>query len=319
MKRSTDMSGTLTPQAYGNDSTRWAYTESRVANSSSQPSNAQIDSPVTAQPYRSTGKLYSRWGTDWYVCTAALVKKGVLLTAAHCIQDFGRGVDGYANEVYWIPANTTSNGGVFSGYTARELRVPTPYLNGTDTCSVSGVVCNNDIATIVLNDSNAGNTLGGWYSYGWNGYSFIANSALGGATVADITQLGYPVAFDEGYQMQRNNSFGKFVSQRSKNRRTLYNTVLGSALTGGASGGPWLVNFGTEPSISSNASSGSQADRNVIVGVTSWGYTTVGVNIQGASWFGQNSEYPSINYGSYGAGNIGKLMYDTCMSNPTHC
>lgn len=320
--RRTGEMGAVTPQAYGSSSTKWAYTVARVANSSNQTSTSITNSPVSAQPYRSTGKLYARWGANWYVCTAALVKKGVLLTAAHCVHDYGQGTSGFANEVLWVPANSTPNGGEFGQYSAREIRIPTPYQNGTDTCTVPGVVCNNDIAAVVLETRNgihAGDYLGGWYGYGWNGYSFVANSAMGRATVADITQLGYPVAFDYGYQMQRNASFGKFVSQRAKNRKQLLNTQLGSPLTGGSSGGPWFVNFGTSPQITVAASFGLANERNIIVGVTSWGYSTVGVNIQGASWLGQNNEYPAAGYGIYGAGNIGKLMYDTCTTNPSYC
>jgi V8-like Glu-specific endopeptidase len=314
--------GAHSPQAYGSGATKWPYTVARVANQSDQASFATIDSPVSAQPYRSTGKLYARWGASWYVCTASLVKRGVLLTAAHCVHDFGLGVAGFADEVFWIPANSAPGGGAFGVYTSLELRVPTPYLNGTDTCTQVGVVCNNDIATVVLNarsGTHAGDALGGWYAYGWNGYSYVANSAMGRATVADITQLGYPVSFDQGFQMQRNNSFGKYVSQRAKNRKNLLNTQMGSALTGGSSGGPWIVNFGVAPSIDGGASLGLQDARNMVVGVTSWAYASTGINIQGASWFGQNAEFTAAAYGTYGAGNIGKLMYDTCTSHPSQC
>lgn len=44
-------------------------------------------------------------------------------------------------------------------------------------------------------------------------------------------------------------------------------------------------------------------------GVTSWGYTDVAIKLQGASYFGVNKEFPDT-YGSRGAGNIAKLLYD---------
>lgn len=46
--------------------------------------------------------------------------------------------------------------------------------------------------------------------------------------------------------------------------------------------------------------------------VTSWGYTDTNIKVQGASWFGQNAEYPQVSYGVRGSGNIAKLMYDAC-------
>ena len=57
---------------------------------------------------------------------------------------------------------------------------------------------------------------------------------------------------------------------------------------------------------------GSAAIRNTIVAVTSWGYTDKKIQVQGASWFGQNAEFTKSAYGSRGAGNIGKLVYDAC-------
>jgi hypothetical protein len=55
-----------------------------------------------------------------------------------------------------------------------------------------------------------------------------------------------------------------------------------------------------------------------VVGVTSYDSTMVGFNRLGASFFGQNSQYNGT-YGSYGAGNIGLLVHDTCTNNPSYC
>lgn len=314
--------------AYGvSTSYKWPYTIARVAVTGApfNTTNGAIV-PVASRPYRFAGKLWMRFGSSWYVCTASLVKKGVLITAAHCVHNYGQGQAGFADEVRWYPANYAAGGGPWGYYTGQSWRVPAPYVNGTDTCQTGapGVVCNNDIATVRLlpkNGAYAGSTLGGWYSYGWNGYSFIATPIFGNATVAAITQIGYPAAIDNGYQMLRGDSFGKYIAMAGANGKVLKNIQLGSAMTGGSSGGPWLVNFGTAPVVTGSASLGKAGTvgRNIVVGTTSWGYTSVGTNVQGASWFGQNAEFPAAAYGSYGAGNIGKLMYDTCTSAPAYC
>lgn len=70
-------------------------------------------------------------------------------------------------------------------------------------------------------------------------------------------------------------------------------------------------------SVNSGASLGSDTVQ-AIVGVTSYGSTTVGYNRQGASFFGQNSQYAGT-YGVYGAGNIALLVQDTCTANPAYC
>lgn len=315
-------------KAYGvNPSYKWPYTIARVA-VTGVPFNTTNGAlvPVTSRPYRFTGKLWMRFGSSWYVCTASLVRKGVLVTAAHCVHNYGQRAAGWANEVRWYPANWAAGGGPWGYYTAHSWRIPNPYYLGTDTCQPGaiGVVCNNDIATVRLMPRNGvypGSALGGWYTYGWNGYSHLASPVFGNANVAQITQLGYPVAIDNGYQMLRGDSFGKYIASTGANGKQLRNTQLGSAMTGGSSGGPWLVNFGTAPVVTGSASLGRAGTvaRNVIVGVTSWGYTAVGVNVQGASRFGQNAEFPLASYGTYGAGNIGKLMQDTCTTAPVYC
>ncbi|WP_132807427.1 trypsin-like serine peptidase [Tepidamorphus gemmatus] len=293
------------------------YTTARVAVGQLGPSNTKARTPVTSYPYRATGKIYARWGSSWYVCTASLVKKGVLVTAAHCIHEFGNRDAGWADEVIWIPANITQNrNGPYGVWRALRMYVPDPYFDGSDTCTQSGVVCNNDIATIVLQRRNgrfAGNILG-WYAYGWNGFSYRASAFLGNTTTVQITQLGYPAAFDRGYQMQRTDAVGWYVEDGD-----LRNTQIGSAQTGGSSGGPWLANFGTRPNVSAAASLGSASRSNVVVGVTSYGAVQVGFNRQGASFFGQNREFPNRRYGTFGAGNIGRLMQETCNRNKAFC
>lgn len=74
---------------------------------------------------------------------------------------------------------------------------------------------------------------------------------------------------------------------------------------------PWIVNYGADAALS-GVSLGSDPLRNAIVAITSWGYVDTGIKVQGASWFGQNAEFPQTAYGTRGAGNIGKLVYDAC-------
>ena len=105
--------------------------------------------------------------------------------------------------------------------------MPTKYYNGTDNCAQYGVICPDDVAVITLNP-RSGRYAGyytGWFGYGWNGYGFNASSQ------ALISQLGYPVALDGGLLMERNDSQG-FVSTSLSN-----NTIIGSLMTGGSSGG----------------------------------------------------------------------------------
>ena len=290
------------------------YTTARVAVTVLGSSSSALNTPVTSYPYRPTGKLYFKIGADNYICSASLIAKGVLVTAAHCVFEFGQRDRGWHTSFVFCPANTTSSGGPYGCYNASLPRILTTYFDGTDVCTQSGVVCNNDIATLLVTPKS-GTYVGsrvGWYNYSWNGYSYRASSFLGNVTTVQVTQLGYPKAFDSGYQMQRTDAVGWYFASGN-----LKNTQIGSAQTGGTSGGPWLANFGTVPSLSSDASLGS-ATTQTIVGVSSYGSTRIGYNRMGSSYFGQNSQYNGT-YGQYGAGNIGLLVRDTCTSNAPYC
>lgn len=328
---------TVTPMAYGNSSDRWPYTASRVASSSASVGTSALENPVTASPYRQTGLMlveFMEGGSPaTYQCSASLIMPNVLVTAAHCVQDFGLGAAGSAINLQWVPANTgdptdpaQAPFGIWQGKT---FVVSSSYYYGSDTCAKTarGIVCNNDIALVSLypqGSNKAATVLGDAYYYGWNGYSYIKSPAFKNMVVADITELGYPVAFDDGEQMQRNNSLGKYIATKgakTTTRKTLLNTQIGTPLTGGSSGGPWLVNFGTTPDIdTSQANLGNASLQNVVVGVTSYGYVTPGLNVQGASFFGQNYEWPGADYGGYGGGNIGGLMQSMCTTyDPAAC
>jgi hypothetical protein len=141
------------------------------------------------------------------------------------------------------------------------------------------------VAVLLLNTSSTGDypgTATGWYGYGWNGFGFTANG------LTQITQIGYTVCLDSGFLMERNDSFG-FQSVSSAN-----NTIIGSLMCSGASGGPWLVNFGLRPVLTSTTE-GTAPNPNTVVGVTSWGYTSTSIKQQGASPFTSDNIVPLVN------------------------
>ncbi|KVX09964.1 hypothetical protein WL01_24975 [Burkholderia ubonensis] len=269
------------PQEFG--TSNHPFTTNRV--------NANGDNTQYYYPFRAAGKLFFNIGSATYVCSASLIKPGIVVTAAHCVANFGQ-QQFYSNWVF-TPAysNGTAPYGVWSVASATVL---TSYYNGTDPCVQPGVICQDDVAVLVLvpqAGSYAGNSAG-WFGYGWNGYGFTPS----GTTL--INQLGYPVALDGGGLMQRNDSQG-FVASGSSN-----NTIIGSLMTGGSSGGPWHVNLGMAP-VLNGTSFGSAPARNTVVGVTSWGYTDPSIKQQGASPFT--------------SGNIVPLVNNVCTSSPAAC
>lgn len=233
---------------------------------------------TSAYPYSAAGKLFFKEGTDSYVCSASLIKRGLVVTAAHCVMQYGSKTY-YTGHVF-VPGYYESGSTAyapFGQWKAAAIVAPSAYFNGTDVCAdgATGVVCQNDVAVIALKSQSSAypGTKTGYFGYAYGTYSYADNKT------AQITQLGYPVALNYGGRMERTDSTG-FVDSTAVN-----NTVIGSQQTGGSSGGPWLVNFGMAPTITGDAGAGQEAARNRVVGVTSWGYTNSAVQEQGASLF----------------------------------
>jgi V8-like Glu-specific endopeptidase len=242
-------------------------------------------------PYSAAGKLFFNVGAGTSVCSAALIKRGLVVTAAHCVMNFG--TKNFYTNWRFVPAY--NNGAApFGTWTVATARVLPSYFNGTDSCAVAGVVCANDVAVLTLTPQ-AGAYPGprtGYLGYAVNGFSYNASGQV------LITQLGYPVALDNGQLMERTDSQG-FTSARDAN-----NTIIGSLQTGGSSGGPWVVNLGIAPALN-GTSFGTAAAANTVVGVTSWGYTSTAVKQQGASRFT--------------SANIANLVTAACTATPAAC
>lgn len=240
-------------------------------------SRADLDpSPTnTEYPYRATGKLFFVIEGQTFVCSASLIDRGIVVTAAHCVASFGK--KQYYSGWTFVPGYRD---GVapFGKWTVAKAFVLSAYADGTDRCQ-QGVVCEDDVAVLVLNPQAdaagvthfAGDSTG-WYAYGFRGAGFTTDGST------HITQLGFPQCLDNGSLMERNDAQG-IVSTAA-----LGNTVIGSLMCGGSSGGPWLINFGV-PSALTGTSAGYASNSNVVIGVTSWGARDNKVKRAGASPF----------------------------------
>lgn len=230
-------------------------------------------------PFRVSGKLFFKVGSSTYMCSASLIRRGLVVTAAHCVARFGVG---WNSSWQFIPAY--SNGSApFGVWTTRRQVIMGSYLNGTDSCYQRGVICQNDVAVLELTAKSGTypGTSTGWYGACWGGYGFTGPGLSNGA-LTHITELGYPGGLDNGALMERTDSYGIVSSTMS------FNTLIGSQQGGGASGGPWLINFGVAPAVTgTDGVQGAEASSNCVVGTASWAYTggSSGVRRMGASPF----------------------------------
>lgn len=250
-------------------------------------------------PYRAAGKLYFKKpdGSSW-VCSASLIKRGIIVTAAHCVTKYGGTGTRWYNSWQFVPAKYDALA-PYGLWNVSSARVMTAYYNGADSCATgaAGVVCRNDIAVLTVASKSGvypGTSIG-WYGYGWNGYGFS------GTNLALINQLGYPVSHNSGNRMQRTDSQG-FVSATN-----VGNTVWGSRQTGGSSGGPELVNLSPIPgaTLSGGILLGAEPQADTVVGVTSWGWVNQAIKQQGASAFTNL--------------NIAAMVTASCTATPAAC
>jgi V8-like Glu-specific endopeptidase len=246
----------------------------------------------TQWPYRASGKLYFQdANNNTFVCSASMVKRGLVVTAAHCVANYGQSQ--FYHNWHFYPGYRNGSA-PYGNQTVFQAWVKTSYFNGTDNCAQFGVICPNDVAILILNTLPAGGYIGtqtGWYGYGYGGFGFTRG-------ITHITQTGYPVCLNNGLYMERNDSQG-FVSSSNSS-----NTIIGSLMCGGSSGGPWLINFGVRPTLT-GTTNGTYPNPNIVVGVTSWGYISNAIKQQGASPFTSN--------------NILSLINSACGSRPAAC
>jgi hypothetical protein len=259
------------------------FTTSRV--------NAADHLTVKFSPFRAAGKLFFKNGAESLFCSAALIKRGLVVTAAHCIALYGKY---YYDHFEFVPAY--DNGAApYGRWSFVVVAVPQAYFDGKDGCAEAGVICPDDVAILTVRPHGSvfpGDSTG-WFAYALNDYGFtVSGQAL-------ISELGYPTLLDRGELMERTDAQGSIVRGLSKN------TVIGSLMTNRSGGGPWLVNLGVAPHLSAGFLHGRGADRNVVVGVTSWTTPDRSARQQGSSPFT--------------ADNIQRLVDGACAFSPEAC
>jgi V8-like Glu-specific endopeptidase len=216
-------------------------------------------------PSSAVGKLFFKDAAgNTYLCTASVLRPGVVLTAGHCVHRGSGGSAGFYNSFTFVPG--------YSRVGATEVRpfgTWSNWLHVTTTAAWGnggGTVPNvGDWALLVFNTDGAGRRVGDYT--GTLGFQYPA--LIG----RHMTVLGYPANLDGGTQMHRVDSM---VNNGGTN-----NGLWGSDMTGGSSGGPVVLNFRQDYAGISSATQDNAANR--VTSVVSWGYTAAGVQVQGGS------------------------------------
>jgi len=195
-------------------------------------------------PYSTVGKLFLRDGASRYVCSASVVSARVVLTAGHCVF----GADGFFTDFMFVPAYHDGND-PFGTWEADFVTTTEEWENGGDV-----VPSDADFGFLVMADQDGmriGNVTG------WLGWK------TGSARPNHIHSFGYPVDLDRGDKMHQ-------VASGSSELLEIFGTttvLYGSDMRGGASGGPWVQNFGVR---AKGQRGGDNRKMNRVVGVNSF-------------------------------------------------
>lgn len=212
-------------------------------------------------PYRQTGWLtFINYAGQSYRCTASLISKSIAVTAGHCVHKGGGGAPYWNKSAVYTPA--------FANGAAPYGSAPAIQFWTTGNWFGTGALDRGyDVGLVVLGKRTGTAVEIGNYT-GW--YGFCLSGCL--QRYWSNTQLGYPGNYYSGLYMTE----GQHIEYSDG-----YDFRSGSGMQGGSSGGPHIANHGSLSDSTTNL--GQWTFRNIVMAVTSWGYTDPQYKIQGYS------------------------------------
>lgn len=282
-----------------------------------------------------SGKILVTLNNITYGCSGSVIQRAVVLTAAHCVCNWGQGsncfpdttADGQLKLEFQLDPDGDGNDPIV--FAAAGVLVASAWAFGTGS-NGEALPNNNDLALIWVypdNGKQVGDTAG-WNAYGTNGYGFSQQipfelgfpAAPANAMTTSIGLSGNADNFTL-LQISQSPAYNMVLTQQPNwgkrpAKPVIRNLVRGTQVTSGASGSPWIVNYGVAPVLTNTNLTAFQSEMNVVVGVTSWGYVDPEEGpiwgLAASSAFGTNRDFPEPAYGNRGAGNIGALMEAAC-------
>lgn len=180
-------------------------------------------------PYRCIGKIFfTRNGGD-YVCSGSSIGNNAIWSAGHCLHAGNNSPDGWSTDVIFVPAYKDGDA-PYGQWRAKQLSVRTAWFKDGNP---NGLY--QDMGGAILHPLNNKkiSEVVGWLGFSWNRGKY-----------QHWNQLGYPAGapFD-GQKLIQNSSSYAYDGNVAGTPKPV---GVGSNLTGGSSGGPWIVGFGSK-------------------------------------------------------------------------
>lgn len=210
-----------------------------------------------AYPYLTVGKLFFVTPEGDFVCSGSVIQQRLILTAGHCVHSGVEGTSFYTDFLF-VPAFREGTA-PFSAWDWDSVVASSIWTRGGGSLPNAA-----DYAIIVVRDIDEIRIgeVTGWL--GWQTNSLLPNH---------VHILGYPQSFDSGLIMHQ-------VTAQTIDRIEPNSVLIGSDMTGGSSGGPWIQNFGE---LADGQLGGQNPGRNRVVGVVSFGPVDETTMLQGSS------------------------------------
>ena len=208
--------------------------------------------PITAFPKSTVGKLFFTLpGVGNFVCSASVINRNTVITAGHCNSN-GAGV--FATNRLFCPSWNNGQNPARGCWTVVNSKTSNGWHTAGDPDRDYACLITNATGTVVAN--RIGNVTG-WLGRAWN-FS---------ATQAERT-FGYPQAAPFNGQKLVTTASTEWYTQDFTAGGQV-SKIIGSDLTGGSSGGPWILGWAGAEFPDTDANSATDPGANWVNGVNS--------------------------------------------------
>jgi V8-like Glu-specific endopeptidase len=231
------------------------------------------DAATTAGPNKTIGKLFftdPRTGTN-FVCSASVLRFRLVVTAGHCVAHGSPTPSDqyFYSKFMFVPSE-------LSGAAPNGTWTPSGELVTSNWVGSGSVPNEQDVGMLIIKDQkiNGNGPYRIGHITGYLGYAYCNGTDCSNPPISDnaLTILGYPCNLDSCERME-------LTSAQTYESGGSNTWIYGSAFRGGASGGPWIQDYGVNPS---GAPAGLLGN-NYVEAVTSYGPTSTTPMYLGAS------------------------------------